>query len=460
MSLGTLGISSAMRRPALRPSQAPVCKICDALAARYPNTAKAYFTTRAVSRSRPALLRPVQRTNCNSKTLTRTDRPRWLASATSARPSGKQVNEDDRTEAAQANAAGRELSSLTNMMAYLENSKAKVLGHRGIPSEADLSAALQACKVVADYIMDDSVQPQISHMVNELDTTASNLLSLDSNSPKTSQASSPGSGTSPGGDRIPAQLKQMIDKISQTAYATMAHPAVFITPSLLRQYVDVQARLGKPETLPKVFHLYVSKPLPREVSGSVEYVKQEPSKASNAIQIEVVETALDTAIDAKNLDAAVGIIENSYTTPAFVRNKLLRKALVPVASVAATPVVAYSLAKNFSILQDSMDAAAATNVAFAGILAYVAFTASIGIVAVTTANDQMRRVTWAPGIALRVRWLREEERAALDKIACAWGFREKWRQGEEEGVEWEALREYIGQRGMVLDRTELMEGME
>jgi hypothetical protein len=107
-----------------------------------------------------------------------------------------------------------------------------------------------------------------------------------------------------------------------------------------------------------------------------------------------------------------------------------------------------------------MDSAMATNVAFAGILAYVGFTATIGVVAVTTANDQMDRVTWAQGMPLRERWIREDERAAIDRIASAWGFREVWRRGEEEGEDWDNLREWVGRRGMILDRVELMEGME
>lgn len=347
-------------------------------------------------------------------------------------------------------------------MAYLENSKSKVVAHRNIPSEADCSAALQACKVVADYLMDESVQPQISHMVSELDSTASNLLSLDSSrASKTQSSSLPESSGDTRGGKISAQLQQMIDKTSDTAYACLAHPAVFITPRLLRQYVDVQARLGKPETLPNVFQLYASKPAPREsTSGPIRYVKQDPDKAANAIDSGVVETALDTAIEAKNLDAAVGIIENSYNTKAFTRSKLLRKALIPSAAFAATPMAAYILASNFSGLQESMDASTATGVAFVGICAYVGFTASIGIVALTTANDQMKRVSWAPGIPLRQRWLREEERAALDKICCEWGYKETWRQGEEEGADWDALREYIGHRGMIVDRTELLEGMD
>lgn len=346
-------------------------------------------------------------------------------------------------------------------MAYIENSKAKVVEHKRIPSEADVAAALQACKIVADYILDESVQPQISHMISESDSTASNLLSLDSNARKISKAGEEEHATtSPRSTLVSVQLKQLIDRISQAAYATVAHPTVFITPKLLQEYVKVQSILGRPETLPRVFQLYASKPLPKEVSGSIEYTKQNPNKASNAVESGVSETALDTAIEAKNLDAAVGIIENTYTTKAFVRSKLIRKTMLPVATFAATPLAAYGVATNFSVFQDAMDAATATNVAFAGIMAYVGFTASIGIVAATTSNDQMKRVTWAPGIPLRMRWIREEERAGLDKIACAWGFAEKWRQGEEEGSEWDTLREYIGQKGMVLDRTELMEGME
>ncbi|KAI1798825.1 hypothetical protein F4811DRAFT_566105 [Daldinia bambusicola] len=292
-------------------------------------------------------------------------------------------------------------------------------------------------------------------MINEFDSTASELLSLDNtnniNSPKL---------INPSTETIMSQVKQIIDRISDTAFAVIAHPPVFITPELLEKYVDVQARLGRPETLPRVFQLYASKPMPREGKGPISYAKQNPNKVANAIEPHVIEKALDTAIEARNLDAAVGIIENGYATKAFIRNKLLRKALLPVGTFAATPLAAYVLATNFSDLQNTMDSGTATNIAFAGILAYVGFTASIGVVALTTANDQMKRVTWAPGVPLRMRWIREEERAALDKIACAWGFQEKWRQGEEEGAEWDALREYIGQRAMVLDRTELMEGMD
>ncbi|KAA8566987.1 hypothetical protein EYC84_010078 [Monilinia fructicola] len=112
------------------------------------------------------------------------------------------------------------------------------------------------------------------------------------------------------------------------------------------------------------------------------------------------------------------------------------------------------------MFQNTMEPGMATNIAFAGILAYMGFTATIGVVAVTTANDQMDRVTWAPGMPLRERWVREEERAAIDKVAGSWGFHEKWRRGEEEGKDWDRLRLWIGNKGMLLDAVELMEGME
>ncbi len=128
--------------------------------------------------------------------------------------------------------------------------------------------------------------------------------------------------------------------------------------------------------------------------------------------------------------------------------------------LALAPAAAYSLSSQLAAHQSTMDVSLARGVAFAGILAYVGFTATIGIVAITTANDQMDRVTWAQGMPLRERWLREEERAAIDRVAGAWGFRDVSRRGEEEGEEWEGFKEWVGLRGMVLDSVELMEGME
>jgi hypothetical protein len=106
-----------------------------------------------------------------------------------------------------------------------------------------------------------------------------------------------------------------------------------------------------------------------------------------------------------------------------------------------------------------MDITTATGIGLAGISGYFLLIGSLGMIAKLSNKDQMKRVTWTPGTPLRYRWLREEERAALDKVACAWGFKEPWRHGEEMGPEWEGLKEYMGYRQMLLDRVEFMEGM-
>ncbi|KAI2607066.1 uncharacterized protein GGS25DRAFT_494227 [Hypoxylon fragiforme] len=451
-----------MPRPIVAPRSRPLCQICDSVINRrlYSTNPLLRFRNPAGSRAhygkpqlgaKTAQPRPLVSAVLPTRNSNSTPGSRNIHDTTGER--GDPVKQVPRAAPKSERA---ELSSITNMMTYLEKSKLKVVSDRRIPPEADVMAALQACYIVADYIMDDTVKPQITHMVNELDSTAAELLSLDSTSnSKSSELSEDTSAAA-----ITAQVKQIIDMVSDTAYEVISHPNVFITSELLEKYVSVQARLGRPESLPQVFQLYASKPMPREAAGSISYAKQNPNRLANAIQPKIIEKALDTAIEAKNLDAAVGIIENSYSKKAFIRNKVVRQCALPLATFTAAPIAAYILATSLSGLQESMDNDTATNVAFIGILAYVGCTASIGFVAMATANDQMKRVSWAPGVPLRMRWMREDERAALDKVSCAWGFREKWRQGEEEGPDWDSLREYIGQKGMILDRTELMEGMD
>lgn len=315
-----------------------------------------------------------------------------------------------------------------------------------MPSERETVIALGECNHLAACLVSDSSPPSIERN----DGAASALLSLDDSS-KTKRMPV---------HKLPAHVQRMADELSNIAFSVVKHPSVFITPKVLEVYTSIQSSLGKPETFPEVFNMYASKPLPEEGSSPIKYKKQTPNKVANAVPVATANRALQTAIDAKQLVVAMDIIDSTYTRPAFLRAKFVRQGLLPATALAAAPVAAYVIASQFADLQTTMDSAMATNVAFAGILAYVGFTATIGVVAVTTANDQMDRVTWAQGMPLRDRWIREDERAAIDKIAGSWGFRETWRRGEEEGEDWDALREWIGRRGMILDRVELMEGME
>lgn len=318
-----------------------------------------------------------------------------------------------------------------------------LLMQKSIPSEKDTLVVLEGCAATASLLVLDQQN------LSKKDGAASALLSLDESSAKKIPV-----------HKLPPTLQRLADQLSSMAYSIVKFPPVFISAEVLDVYVTIQSLLGKSETFPEVFKLYANKPFPKEGSYPITYSDPNPNKSANAIPYKVADQALQTAIDAKQLVIAMEIIEASYTTKAARRAKFIRKGLLPATGLAVAPIAAYTVASQLALLQTTMDTAMATNVAFAGIMAYVGFTATVGVVAVTTANDQMDRVTWAQGVPLRQRWMREEERSAIDKVAGAWGFREIWRRGEEEGEDWDALREWIGRKSMMLDRVELMEGME
>ncbi|OLN88537.1 hypothetical protein CCHL11_01944 [Colletotrichum chlorophyti] len=432
-------LRTAIIRPAARQSRS-ICQQCVTLSragqqTRLQQTAKPNVSSIALPRS--------------AKNIT----SRWVVGGTrpaSTLPAAALNTNGHERSAAGTSSPSKELPDVNRLAAVVEQSKQRFLSTDGIPTPQLVIAALKTCQGAASAIQPYLSKSEIRPVSTLTASTASNLLSLDSNS----------TATKSGSTSIPsASVKDAVDTISESAYEIIAHPAVVIGPQILELYVNIQARLGRPETLPHVFELYASKPRPKAVEGSISYVPQNPNRADKAIEADVAETALKAAIDAKNLDAAVGIVEACYATLAFVRQKLLRKTVLPVSAVVLAPFGVYALSSNLSAFQNTMEPLTATKFAFVAILAYLGFTSTIGLVAKTTVNDHMRRVTWAPGVPLHQRWIREEERAALDDIACAWGYKEKWRHGEEGGVEWESLREYLGLKGMMLDRVELMDGM-
>ncbi|KAK4242388.1 hypothetical protein C8A03DRAFT_11446 [Achaetomium macrosporum] len=326
------------------------------------------------------------------------------------------------------------------------------LAPSGIQSEELTLWALRALAQTDVRSTPDAGEHRSEDAAAETRRPASQLLGLGGVAPTTGDVARP--------QRSHSQRSQdVIDRVSDAAYTIVTQPTVVITRRILEEYVQLQARLGRPQTLPQILALYANKPTPKLESGSIRYVERNPSKADSAVDPAVADMALDAAIEAKDLEAAIGILENTYSSKAFLRSKLIRKALLPGCAVAATPAALYYAATELAQLQHALEPKIATGMAFAGALCYVGFTASIGLVAHFTANDQMKRVTWASGTPLRHRWLYEEERAALDKIACAFGFSEEHRYGEEEGEEFMWLREYILSRSMILDAVDLMPGM-
>ncbi|KAE8444255.1 hypothetical protein EG329_000755 [Mollisiaceae sp. DMI_Dod_QoI] len=421
-----------MSRRALQP-RTNICQLCDYMLAEKPLTRphfrphRTIYPTQAFSTAR--------RIYSQKPITTNPPTPRGHDAASHSASSQGQWGNDRQATDAELETALEEVKQTCNSLFSL----------KGVPSEHDTRYVLGKCETLAKLV--DLEPPGPSKL--RKDSGASALLSLDeSDTKKISHA------------KILSNLKRIADELSDLAYSVVNYPPVFITPKVLELYVNIQAILRKPETLPEILLTYAHKPIPREGSSPIQYQKQNPNKVANAVPQAVADLALQTAINAKNLVAAMDIIEMSYCTKAFHRAKFVRNGLLPATGVAVAPVAAYTIASQLAGLQTTMDSAMATQVAFVGILAYVGFTATVGVVAVTTANDQMDRVTWAQGVPLRERWIREEERAAIDKVAGAWGFREIWRRGEEEGHDWDVIREWIGRRAMMLDRVELMEGME
>lgn len=444
-----------------------LCQLCELVASRRPvHPAKRSFVTlhagrrlaapsreipawplaaRLFTTSKPCLkvkrTQAVQPTERRDPSQTRIARGAKLSNT---RPEG--MSQGD--QAAQADAV-----DLSEISAAVDRITKAFLAQPGIPSEETTLTALRACGK-GDLRVTSEIPEQTSEH-SEVETTASHLLDLDST--QTTRKTTATESLQP---RDALSRQDVVDQISNAAYAIITHPPVVITPQVLAEYVGLQSRLGKPESLPQVLELFADKPTPQLVSGSIRYKERTSRGFGTAIDPTVVEKALDAAIEAKNLDAAVGVVESTYATKASRRQRLLSKALVPATAFTLTPIAVYILASDLSVLpENSLDQGTATTVTFAAILAYVGFTSIIGGVAASTANDQMKRVTWAPGTPLRERWLRETERAAFDKVACGFGFSDERRYGEERGEEFQLLREFLLRRGMVLDAVELMPGM-
>lgn len=334
---------------------------------------------------------------------------------------------------------------LTILHETVERLATAILHHPGVPDEELVSNALAEYQKAAQALLAGKMSP--SHPVKQpIGSTATSAL-LSS----VEKQHSPTAVTK----------TDLLRSISDRAFDIIQHEPVFITAPILKSYVQLQSTLGRPESFPTVFDLYRFKPVPRPTrSPPIQYTKQNPDKPAAAIPTDVADIAIDAAITVRDLPLTLATIDTTYCTTAYKRSKFLRSALFPIAGLALTPPAAYTLATQFSDWQTTMDSQTATQIAMAGILTYTSAVATVGYVALTTANDQMVRVTWATGLPLWERWVREEERRAIDKVSQAWGFKNRDKWGDEEGEEWDALREWIGLRGMTLDRVELMDGME
>ena len=316
------------------------------------------------------------------------------------------------------------------------------------PTEQEVQIGLQICQNLALRLAEPTRVHGSASRSSKGPT--SNLLSMEDRAAQ----------SSPKIPRVALSQAKQAKKISVAAYNIVKDPKVFITPGLLAMYVKTQNILGQPQSFPHVFDLYASKPIPESGTSPIIFKESSASNPSAAVPLPVAQDALNAATEVKDLALCLSIIETSVSAPAFRRAKFVRKALLPLTTLALSPLAAYTLAWQMCQDSDLVDPSVLTNFATVGLMAYIGFTATIGIVAITTANDQMDRITWIVGTPLRERWIREEERALTDRVAGAWGLEDREKRGNEEGEEWENLRDWAFRRGMYLDKPELMEGME
>lgn len=247
---------------------------------------------------------------------------------------------------------------------------------------------------------------------------------------------------------------------AELTWKLIRDPKVFISPDVLDMYTRIQCLLGKPEYIPEVFNLYAHKKIPTEKSSTIRYSKPWPKMPKYAVPHKIASAALEAAIIKKNLPLALAIIDTSVATPAFRANKILTRASIPLAGVAALPVIAFSASSYVAATQNTMDYEVSQLTAFAASMAYIGTMGTIAFCAITSTNDQMERVVWRPGTYLTSRWVREEEREFFDRLALAWGFQNRSRWGEEQGDDWQTLRDECGMRDMILDKTDLLDGMQ
>ncbi|KAL4899559.1 hypothetical protein BDW74DRAFT_163390 [Aspergillus multicolor] len=336
------------------------------------------------------------------------------------------------------------LSDLKAVLRVIERSSKELRDSQTVPANDAVIQLLKKCLAVAEEI----AQPDRS--LKENGNEISSLLNLEER--KTKKASKPA---------VKAEISQpSADALCRIVHELLTDEKLFISSEALSCYVKIHTLLKRPEHFPEIFHLYANKPIPEENSSPIKYLQPNPKSINSAIPVDLANMALDVAIEQRNLGLVLAVIDNTFCTAAFRRAKFFRKAAAPLGILASTPLGCYVAATWAASFQNTMDPSTATAIAFAATLAYVGGTSSIGVLAIMTANDQMERVVWLPGVPLRERWLREEERAALDRVALAWGFKDIYMRGEEEGEEWESLREFIGMRGMILDKTDLMHGMQ
>lgn len=424
----------------LRAPSRPACQLCGFILQR-PASRRAFLAA-ASPFTRPALRRPPAKPRASIHTT-----PVRTAATASPSPSPAQAS---RAEPHQQWA--QRVALLKTQLADVERHVASIAASNRVEPESFTLAALDALDSIARQAIAIRSGKPPPPKLEIKQSSAGAILSMgrEDDAPVATQPA----------PRAPSLAELPSPQyMSRLAMDLLRHPTVFISSEILGAYIRLQRLLGCPRAIPEILHLYANKPVPQLGSSPPKFAKPSPKAAKQAIPADLAEQALGAAIEAEDMPLALDIVEVSYCAPAWKRHRMVTKMGLPGFIVGITPLAIYMLAQEASVYSGFIDPWTFKLYAFMGISTYVLCTGTLGFVALTTHNDHHTRVVWRPGTPLLDRYVREDERAALDRIACAWGFKEEWRRGDEEGEEWEGLREWISLRGMVLDKPDLMPGM-
>ncbi|KAJ4296827.1 hypothetical protein N0V90_006875 [Kalmusia sp. IMI 367209] len=422
----------------LRARPRPICQLCDYIlqqpASRRSFLAASTFKAPALRRQTTRQHAVLPRISARSVTTTRRSQ---------AQASGLENNEQwaDR------------VATLKTKLAEVERHIAWIKSSQKVEPEAATLEALSGLETIARHAIAIRTRKPPPPKIEIKQSSAGAILSMareEEDAPTVKQPVS----RSPSMNELPSP-----QYLSRLALDLLKHPNVFISPNILALYIHLQRLVGCPRAIPEILYLYANKPVPELESSPPKFTKPSPKAAKQAVPAELADKALTAAIEAKDMPLALDVVEVTYNTPAWRRHRMLTKMGIPGLLAGITPLALYMIAQELSVYSGYLDPWTFKMYSFLGLSTYVACTGTLGFVALTTHNDHHTRVVWRPGTPLLDRYAREDERSALDRIACAWGFKEEWRRGDEEGEEWEGLREWIALRGMILDKPDLMPGM-
>ncbi|KAF2743144.1 hypothetical protein M011DRAFT_471681 [Sporormia fimetaria CBS 119925] len=431
--------------PVVRPLRAParpICRLCDYALQQSPSR-RSFLTATALKA--PTHRRPTPRQRVQFPATTR----RRYAEITQVQEMEPEIERPD--------LAGVSALSLRERTEQVERAIQAIINSDKVEPEEVTIAALNEIEAITRgaIALRAGLRRTPATKLNLRHSSASAILSLDTDD--TPPEPAPARQEKSIRDQI-AELPTP-SHLSRLAEELILDPIVYISNAVLDKYVDVQKLLNRPRPIAEALYLFAHKPVPEVGSSPPRYKDKNPKSFKSHIPGAIAAKALDAAITAKDMECALTCIDHTYAAPAYMRWKWLSKAGPPFLGACSIPYVAYFIADSWKEYGGYIDEQSFKWRFFAGFMAYFYATGTLGFVALTTWSTHHVRVVWRPGQPLLMRWLREDERAALDKIAIAWGFTEDEKKGDEQGEEWDGLRQWCALRGMWLDKPELLPGM-